>query len=411
MRPQWDNQIIQFSDAIAQIRTALPTLPPTFPTAQGIVASTDGLILTLEELKSAMQQVNDSPEIDPILLGIHQNGVLSIVPNIAAYAGQLISNPSAAVLDQIAQQTWSIRASLVWLLPKKAGIENFETTISNFDFDAKLDLLRTLTTQYLESTRQLNEVFENAKQQFEMISTATDQVKGLEREASNAKINAEASAATATTNKDQVTSQLAILSKGIEEQEVLLKDISKMRDLAISTLESTSKVALAASFSNRKDILSKEQRIWQTAFGVGIAALIAVGVSSALGWLALPPIVIDSRIELGPILARLALIGPIVWFTWFSVRSLSTTNRLIEDYAFKEASALAFVGYQREMKDDAEMIKLLRESAIHNFGNQPTRVFEKPDPASPLHDLLARALDTGGMDKFVELIKALRSGK
>lgn len=411
MRPQWDNQIIQFGDAIAQMRSALPTLPPTFPTAQGLVASTEGLMLTLEELKSAMQQVNDSPDIDPILLGIHQNAILSTIPNIAAYTGQLISNPSAAVIDQIAQQTWGIRASLVWLIPKKLSIENFETTISNFDFDAKLELLKTLTSQYIKDTDQLHEVFENAKQQFELINTATDQIRGFEREASNAKTNAEASAATATSNRDLVTSQLAIISKGNVQQEQLLKEISTLKDIAVSTLESASKVALAASFSKRKGDLSTEQRLWQRAFGLGIFALLIVGTASTAGWMALPPIVIDNKIELGPILTRFALIGPIVWFTWFAVRSLSTTNRLIEDYAFKEASALAFVGYQREMKDDAEMIKLLRESAIHNFGNQPTRIFEKSDPASPLHDLFAKALEAGGIDKAVELIKALRSGK
>jgi hypothetical protein len=411
MRPQWDNQIIQFNDAITQIRAVLPTLPQTFTTAQGVVAPTESLLLTLEELKAAMQLVNDSAEVDPLLLGIHQNGVLSAIPNIAIYAGQLLSSPSVAVIDQIAQQTWGIRASLVWLVPKKAAFENFESTISNFDFDAKLALLKTLTSQYLENTKQLKEVSEDANKKLTLMSIATEQIKGFEREASTAKTNAEASAATATANKDALTTQLTFLNEGIERYEKLLTDITTLKATAVSTLESTSKVALAASFSNRKDDLGTEQRIWQIAFGVGIVLLLTVGALSTFGWIALPPIVIDSKIELGPILTRFALIGPIVWFTWFAVRSLSAINRLIEDYAFKEASALAFVGYQREMKDDAEMIKLLRESAIHNFGNQPTRIFEKPDPASPLHDLFAKAFDTGGIDKVVDLIKALRPGK
>ena len=57
------------------------------------------------------------------------------------------------------------------------------------------------------------------------------------------------------------------------------------------------------------------------------------------------------------------------------------------------------------------MIKLLRESAINNFGKQPTRIFDKLDPASPLHELLDKALEKGAVDKFVELIKALVPGK
>ena len=120
MRPQWDTQIGQLDEAINQIRSVFATLPQTFATAQGITATTEGLVLTLEELKAAMQQVNNSAEIDPILLGIHQNGVLSQIPNILAYAGQLLSNPSATVLDQIAQQTWSIRASATRWTPNSS---------------------------------------------------------------------------------------------------------------------------------------------------------------------------------------------------------------------------------------------------------------------------------------------------
>lgn len=358
-----------------------------------------------------MQMVNNSTDVDPLLLGIHQNGVLSTIPNIAAYAANLVSSPSPSLIDQIAQQTWNIRASLIWLLPRKVGIEHFEDTVSSFDLDSKLELLKSLTERYRESMEELKLAVDTANSSLEIISDATDQIKGFEREASTAKTNTEASAAVATTSKDIVTTQLNALNEGITQQQQLLKEISKLKEIAASTLESTSKVALAASFSERKDILGGEQRFWRAASGAGIGALLLVGIAFALGWLVLPPIVIDSKIELGPVLTRFALIGPIVWFTWFSVRSLSTTNRLIEDYAFKEASALAFVGYQREMKDDAEMIKLLRESAIHNFGNQPTRIFEKNDPASPLHDLFAKALDTGGIDKVVDLIKALRQGK
>ena len=114
MRPQWDNQLIQLNTAIDQIRSVLPALPSTFTTAQGLVAPTDSVLLTLEELYATMQMVNNSTDVDPVLLGIHQNGVLSPIPNIATYAANLLSSPTQALIDQIAQQTWGIRASLVW---------------------------------------------------------------------------------------------------------------------------------------------------------------------------------------------------------------------------------------------------------------------------------------------------------
>jgi hypothetical protein len=411
MRPQWDSQIIQFNDAITQIRSVMASLPPTFNTAQGVIVQTDEAVSSLEELKMTVETVGNANDIDPLLLGIHQSGVLGPIAQIAASASTLVSNPSPTVLDQIVQHAWSIRASIVWLFPKRKGLENFSDLVSSTDFGTKLETIKALTEQYPLRIKQLENVTALAREQLEVITAASDQIKGYERESSTAKINAEASASAATSSKDLLTTQLSSLMDGVEKKNLLLQEIETLRATAISTLESTSKVALAASFSNRKDKLRTEQLTWQAAFGVGILSLLFVGIASVLGWITLPPIVIDNRIEIGPILTRLALIGPIVWFTWFSVRSLSTTNRLIEDYAFKEASALAFVGYQREMKDDPEMIKLLRESAIHNFGNQPTRIFERSDPASPLHDLFAKALDTGGIDKAVDVIKALRSGK
>jgi hypothetical protein len=411
MRPQWDNPIIQFNTAIEQIRSVMPVLPATFTTAQGILTPTESVLQSLDELKSYIQFVNDSPDVDPLLLGIHQSGVLSGIAAITTSASNLASNPNVAYIDQIAQNSWGIRASLVWIAPRQRWSEHIEEKISNFDFDAKLELLSKLTKSYREGSEKLQDAAKETKLLAESVAIVAEQIKGYEREASTAKTNAEASAAVAVANKDVLVTQLATLDGGVEQQKQLLEEILSLKETAVSTLESTSKVALATSFSNRKDALGKQQYIWQIAFASGIFALLLVGLASACGWMILPPVVIDNKIELGPILTRLALVGPIIWFTWFSVRHLSTTTRLIEDYAFKEASALAFVGYQREMKDDVEMIKLLRESAIHNFGNQPTRVFDKNDPASPVHELFAKALDTGGIDKVVELIKALRQGK
>jgi type I restriction-modification system DNA methylase subunit len=87
-------------------------------------------------------------------------------------------------------------------------------------------------------------------------------------------------------------------------------------------------------------------------------------------------------------------------------------DNLIEDYAFKEASALAFVGYKREMGEVEEMLKLLRETAFKNFGASPTRMLSKSEPSSPLHELVDKALENQGIfDKLLQLFKALKSVK
>ena len=126
------------------------------------------------------------------------------------------------------------------------------------------------------------------------------------------------------------------------------------------------------------------------------------------GAINLPPLIrVDETIDSWSVLARILLTGPAVWFTWFVARQYSHTMRLIEDYAFKEASALAFVGYKREMGEDEDMIKLLRETAIKNFGASPTRMLSVSEPSSPMHELIDKAFQKGGLEKVIEVLKAI----
>ena len=53
---------------------------------------------------------------------------------------------------------------------------------------------------------------------------------------------------------------------------------------------------------------------------------------------------------------------------------------------------MAFAGYRNEVESDADMLKLLRESAIRSFGSNPTDLLLKhPDAASPLHEAREKA--------------------
>jgi hypothetical protein len=411
MKPQWDAQIAQFSSVIDKWRSVVPRLPATFNTSQGISVPTNDLAKTLEELYAAIKDINGNNEVDPILLGVHQAGVLNPIGQLAALVNNLQANPASQILDQIAQQTWSIRASLVWLVPGSASAAKIASKVSELDLDSKVAALRNLSLEYAQEISKSKDINKAIKEQQQEVLVILDSLKSHEREAANAKTNAEANATIVATNKDTVTSQLAELTSGIERQTTLLSDIESLKLKATSTLESTSKVALAASFTKRKEQLEVEQLFWKYAFGAGISSIFIVGILTIKGVLSLPPVFKDNEVYIGPLLARLVLFGPLVWVTWFSARQYGSATRLIEDYAFKEASALAFVGYQREMSDDSEMIKLLRESAISNFGNQPTRIFEKTDPASPLHELLDKALEKGAVDKFMDLVKTLVPGK
>ena len=87
--------------------------------------------------------------------------------------------------------------------------------------------------------------------------------------------------------------------------------------------------------------------------------------------------------------------------------------RLEEDYAFKSAAAQSFYGYRQEVGADDDLLKLLRETAIKNFGANPIRVLGKSDHATPAHALLDELISKGLVDKsnfekIMDVIKRVR---
>ncbi|MBK8815863.1 MAG: hypothetical protein IPN42_10330, partial [Methylococcaceae bacterium] len=205
---------------------------------------------------------------------------------------------------------------------------------------------------------------------------------------------------------------LSDIESGNIQQKELLKKIKSLEEQALFVLEGSSKAGLAASFAARRNTLEKSISYWKYGFIVGIIFLIAGIFLTTTGIINLTPLIkADGTIDAWSVLARILLTGPAVWFTWFVARQYSHTMRLIEDYAFKEASALAFVGYKREMGEDQEMIKLLRETAIKNFGSPPTRMLSVSEPTSPLHELIDGSLHKGNIDKLIEILKAINPAK
>jgi hypothetical protein len=57
------------------------------------------------------------------------------------------------------------------------------------------------------------------------------------------------------------------------------------------------------------------------------------------------------------------------------------------------------------------MLKLLQESAIKNFGNNPVRVLGESDPSTPGHELIDKVIDKIPASQIGELLKALLGRK
>lgn len=366
MKPLWDTPISQLDNALLSWETNFPALPSSFiyQTQNIPIAEFNSSFV---EIVGLVKAIGSSDDIDAMLLAVHQPNVINICSQILQTVSNLPSNPNA-YLEQLVNLIWSLRSSLVWLTPDSFK-ENFKNRLNDFEAIGKLEATERLHIQLQESISNVNSVVGQTTSANTNIQEILTKITGYEREASNAKINAESSSQSAASNKDNVYSLLNDLKEGMEQYKNLLGSTNDLKDKAELVLEGTSKAGLAASFGARRTQLEKAQVNWSLAFGAGIILIITGVVVSIVNVTNFPPLIkSDGFIDPWGVLARLMLTGPTIWFTWFAAKQYGHTLRLIEDYAFKEAAALAFIGYRREMGDDDEMLQLLRETAIKNFG-------------------------------------------
>ena len=73
---------------------------------------------------------------------------------------------------------------------------------------------------------------------------------------------------------------------------------------------------------------------------------------------------------------------------------------------------MAFAGYRNEMGADAELLKLLQESAIRNFGANPAKMLlKRADAASPIHEMLEKVLEKVKPEEVITALAPLLTNK
>lgn len=369
---------------------------------------------------------------DAALVALHMPSVDSQVQQIENLMNTAASHGAAWLQKNtgtLFNHFWSIKSSLFWVIPEYPPHHEKDVDIIFSEY-------RSLQHNLEELKSALSAQRNSAKELQALLVTSQDtaaQIAGHEREAGTAQTNAKASAVAAESSKLAVEAYAESLGAAEGQQKSLFDQFEGYREKVESTLKGASKVALAASFSQRRKALRLAQWVWAGAFVTGIALLLAAGCIftgilevgdrqslagtgsitlkygdvNATAAASLPGQLTNELFA--RFVPRLMIIGPLIWLCWFAARQYGHTLRLIEDYAFKEASALAYIGYRSEMGDDGEMLKLLTDSAIKNFGANPTRMLEKQDPSSPVQEAIESALAKLNPDNLVDLIKSLTS--
>jgi len=357
-------------------------------------------------------------ENEPVDSGMMSIYWPSIVSAIASIEDHLVSAGGNGV-SWLAQTTgtlitnlWSIRGSLPWLLVDSEQRINTATWPLVGELISHAHEITQASQRVIEAEIEIEKSLAGSKSDEESLKSNVTKILALERKAQTAATTAAASSVAAEAEKSKIDQYVASLQSAEISQKDLFDEFEKKRVNIDAILEGASKVAMARSFQERRKTLTASQATWRNIFIAGITGLAVIGYF--LGMQLLDSMKVEkvagvSDSQLLPIvlmLIRFLVLAPIVWLTWFAARQYGHLLRLAEDYAFKEAAAHAFVGYRTEMGEDAEMLHLLREYAITNFGANPVRTLSKNEPATPLNDLLDRTLGKVSPDKLTELITA-----
>lgn len=271
-----------------------------------------------------------------------------------------------------------------------------------------LSLLDTAQKELATKTSSLAEtekLAETIEEKAETISTLEEQVKTTVGDLAKLKDDAQANADEIKENEKTIdelkdslgteTTKSAELNAKIEDE---LKKVSalnvesvELRDLIRALLPDAASAGLAESFARRVGKLERTKWIWMSVFLFSIAGLVTMAFMILYQN---PP---HSEELWQVVLQRLPFTAPLIWLGWFGAVQYGNTVRVQEDYAFKEATAKAFVGYKDHMEhlanidieDTKSAMKLLAGKTIEILSHEPLRIYQhSTEDVSPTKSLL-----------------------
>ena len=189
------------------------------------------------------------------------------------------------------------------------------------------------------------------------------------------------------------------LEKIYEELGTAAKNSIEQAAIIENTLAAANRVGLAKAFENRRKDLDKPLYIWGGIFLAAIVALCGLG-----GFVIFPNLIGRDGANLYQhLLIELPMTIPLIWLGYFSGSRYSYIEKVREDYAFKEATALSFEGFKTETSNvDKELLSKLLSISIENFGQNPIRLYDKKNSVSPASEALNSEIIKSVTDKVLE---------
>lgn len=343
---------------------------------------------------------------DKTIIAMHFPGIAGQCQQLVNAANQLRSNP-AGFMPQVVSSLWGLRSIIFWILPIGGTWEGLPSRSGEIK-----ETLKTISNTYAEAIKRIEEI-KALKSEFDMLQGSMPSVNALVtdvqkvlQEVTNAKASAEGSASNAAAKKEEIDEQAKVLMSLVAAQNEQLQHFENKKDVIEKTLAGASAIALGLSFDdqNSKHIQGKE--FWTRSFYAGLAVMVAIELVAALNPIYFPSL--SNETWMTWLLSRIVIVSPAIWFTWFAALQYSRSMRLAEDYAFKTAAAKSFYGYRKEVGADEELLRMLQETSIKNFGLNPIRLLGKDDHGSPMHEFfekLTSKVDADVLTKFADALK------
>ena len=242
-----------------------------------------------------------------------------------------------------------------------------------------------------------------AESQHQASRAISDNLTNLYATAQTVKANVDSVADAVRTLRDQcneyekstklIADIAEVADQRVKAYEMKLVDLESQSRERLKTIDSllpgAASAGLASAFLNRRGYFKWPQRIWQGVFVLCLILLVIIaGVHTGpngLEYGLLPKA--DATLTLDhlwlSLVYRLPFALPLIWLAFHASHKAALSQRLEEDYAFKETVSRSFEGYRREMAElegksaPHSALSRLCAGVLAVITNPPGRIYEK----------------------------------
>jgi hypothetical protein len=417
------NQTFWVSSVLVQRTTANQEIAPYVANGADAIATALASFVTRLETLAGKPRVSSTLPVSQLqLIAMHAqfiNGALqhygnglawvlqntSILSSISAVDQTIRSMTVAGVKEQdalldaaqnrLSQEIKTVQDGAEYLASLLERRDDIEETLEKIDeVESKLDETAKTTTDAgisaAKSIADASDEIETAKaallekidEQKTSLASSIDTVAAIDQLQKSAADTAAAAQVSLDASRDNLVLATTAQSDAAARLKAALSDVQRE--------------GLAGAFTQKAAAILKQVETQQKIFG---GAVFYLAVVAAI------PLFFELFTDKSPtteqfalrFIRTVALAAPGIWIGWNATRKLSALNRILADYEYKSATALAYESYRKEVDDagnDSLRDKLLA-TAIENFGTNPTRHYEsaKAEPAAPAEAVAEKLID------------------